>query len=826
MAKVREVLPEERQNLFQSIKEWFGELDKFTKSFLIVTLLIIISVSALGSYITLRNYASTVDSFLTQAESGNLTGNAVLGTDTAASGGQYIQFGQAISSTGSFVTRSGNKLMLNGKEFRFSGANIYWLGISESNEGSVNGIHYPPHFTVDDALATAKEMGATVVRSHTLGDSSTDSTLNNCPSSICLATGVDVNGNVIFNDSAFTSIDYAIGKASQDGLRLVVPFTDGNTPCFYEGCIRNFINWVDPSLPNSAFFTDSRVINKFEQYINHILNHKISTTGNLVKDEPTIMAWESGNEMDDQSPNATWLTTISQYVKSIDSKHLFIDGGWTMDSTRLNTTTIDIYTRHHYHGGYYGTGAITDDNYYGCKAAAANKVYFAGEYDWTEHTGTPLTLSTYLPHVENDTCSDGSHAVAGDLYWSLFPHRDTYGFVLHGDPYTLHYTGDPRLTTPPTIWTQTQLLRTHAYNMQGVATPPSLVPAPPTNIKLTNSSGIIIQWSGSVAANSYTIQRSADNITWSTINSTVDDNGTPWTDTGVTSGATYYYRVQAVNRNGVGGTFSPSVSTTGASTPTPTNTPIPTSSCSVTVPTNTGTDTLSVSNVPSTGTYNTWIRMMVPASGNSVYYQVKDASGNPVGCPQQVVDSTTTPGQWDWVPQGSVTLATGQNYSVVLIGNQTGVKVDELLFSQTCTPIGDGSSCIVASPTPTPTPTPIAPTPTPTPTPIAPTPTPTPTPTPGSGDKTPPTVSITNPVNGATVAKNSTITIAATATDNVAVAKVLFYVNGKLSCTDTVKPYTCNWRVAGKSGAIYTLSAQAFDTSNNNATAVVNVTSK
>src|SRR5713226_1730799 len=64
-----------------------------------------------------------------------------------------------------FVERFGSQLLFKGNVFRFSGANIYWLGLDEN----VGGIDYPTSFRVDDALATAREMGATVVRSHTLG---------------------------------------------------------------------------------------------------------------------------------------------------------------------------------------------------------------------------------------------------------------------------------------------------------------------------------------------------------------------------------------------------------------------------------------------------------------------------------------------------------------------------------------------------------------------------------------------------------------------------------------------------------------------------------
>lgn len=61
---------------------------------------------------------------------------------------------------------------------------------------------------------------------------------------------------------------------------------------------------------------------------------------------------------------------------------------------------------------------------------------------------------------------------------------------------------------------------------------------------------------------------------------------------------------------------------------------------------------------------------------------------------------------------------------------------------------------------------------------------------PGSGDTIAPTVSITNPANGAIVARKSTVTITATASDNVGVTRVDFLVNGALQCSDTTAPYS------------------------------------
>lgn len=117
------------------------------------------------------------------------------------------------------------------------------------------------------------------------------------------------------------------------------------------------------------------------------------------------------------------------------------------------------------------------------------------------------------------------------------------------------------------------------------------------------------------------------------------------------------------------------------------------------------------------------------------------------------------------------------------------------------------------------------PTPTLTPVPTA-TPFPTFTPTPTPIDQTPPSVSITSPSNGSRVWRNTTITIRASASDNVKIQKVEFYINGTLLSTDSTSPYTASWRVPSPRGVIYTITAKAYDTSNNTAASNISVTSR
>jgi hypothetical protein len=84
----------------------------------------------------------------------------------------------------------------------------------------------------------------------------------------------------------------------------------------------------------------------------------------------------------------------------------------------------------------------------------------------------------------------------------------------------------------------------------------------------------------------------------------------------------------------------------------------------------------------------------------------------------------------------------------------------------------------------------------------------------GSSDTTAPTVSVTAPTAGATV--SGTTTISATASDNVGVTKVEFYVDSVLKSTDTAAAYSYSWDTTGYANGAHTIYAKAYDAAGNN----------
>jgi hypothetical protein len=208
-----------------------------------------------------------------------------------------------------------------------------------------------------------------------------------------------------------------------------------------------------------------------------------------------------------------------------------------------------------------------------------------------------------------------------------------------------------------------------------------------------------------------------------------------------------------------------------------------------------GTVTDAVS-VPATGTYRIWTRMSVPSTSASTFMLEIDGNncytigGSTI--PTYASGATTffASGSTNWTSKTSagtqmdVSLASG-NHTFKLIGNAAGVVVDRLVLTQdtACVPTGTGDNC--ANPP----------------------------------DTTAPVVSITSPASGTDISATTTVT--ANATDDVAVGKVEFYVDGTLKGTDSTgssNNYTYSFNPASFSLGSHTLTAKAYDSSNNTAT--------
>ncbi len=444
-----------------------------------------------------------------------IIGLLIVGILIVSSSSFFYLARQTHAQSTSFVTRSGTRLLVDGNPFRFAGANIYSLGLDDGART------YPTPFRIDDALNVATEMGLTVVRANSLGVS--------VGCALCIEPALGV-----FNNTAFQHIDYAIQAAKAHGLRLIVPLTDNYH--FYHGGKHTFTDWRGISDENQ-FYTNPQVIADFEKYIYTIFTHVNSYTGIAYMNDPTIMAWETGNEL--LSPS-NWTQSIAAYTKSIDPNHLVMDGNYGINANSLSSPSIDIYSDHFYPPN---INTLASDT---AATSAANKAFVISEYDWQTSQGTPL--STFLAAILNN----GN--IAGDMFWNIWAHDDAYGyFVGWGGKnlINLTYPGDT-LDHRQRI----QIIRAHGYAMQSRSVPADGIPGSPL---VTSVTGHTLAWRGTAIGDTYTIERSITSSTgpWIVIcNRCATDYNMPWIDT-TQPILPHWYRVLAYNRVGVPGSYSP-----------------------------------------------------------------------------------------------------------------------------------------------------------------------------------------------------------------------------------------------------------------------------
>jgi hypothetical protein len=404
-----------------------------------------------------------------------------------------------------FVTRDGGRLRLAGRPFRFAGTNIYWLGLDEN----VGGVGYPTYFRIRDALDTAAAMGFTVVRSHMMA-----STGN--PLSILPARDAG------FNAAAFATVDYAIAHAGAIGIRLILPLTDEWS--YYHGGHRDFTNPY--GLPSEAFYTDPRVVADYQAYVHHVMHRVNPLTGVAYHQDPAIMAWEFGNELEGMTRD--WLAGNAARFRQWAPRQLIAAGRrFDIDPDTLAVPDIDIVDVHYYPP----TAARVKAD--AATVTAAGKVYVGGEYASTAATADLLTPLAADP------------AVTGMLSWSLFGHHDRGGFVAHDDGFTMHYPGDDA--------------RMRAAVDAQVAFAAALQPAParrfslapPLITEIGKRGGFdVVRWRGTAGAAGYRVERAhRERGPWTAAHDgLLTDRDAPWTDPTASGGT--WFRVVPVDRTG------------------------------------------------------------------------------------------------------------------------------------------------------------------------------------------------------------------------------------------------------------------------------------
>ncbi|OXS58411.1 hypothetical protein B1A99_14480 [Cohnella sp. CIP 111063] len=432
-----------------------------------------------------------------------------------------------------FVTTSGTKLMDGSDELRFISFN-YPGGLYNEDEGPY-GI-MPTEFEMEDALRTAVQTGGQVLRTYTL-------TVRDKADPPHVLRHIDGPG--VLNDEAFKSMDKLLELANKHGVRLIIPFIDNwDWP---PGGITDFAHFRGKG--RFDFYTDPQLIEDFKLVIEQVMNRVNTYTGVRYKDDPAILAWETGNEL---MVAPEWMSEIAAFYKSVNPNQLLVSGNQmelphfyrNLSPQALADPNIDIVKSHYYDGNY--ANRVRTDK---ALAEAHGKPFFVGEFGFKPTSEVVSML--------NETIAGGA---SGALIWSLRPHSAQGGFVRHSE-YEVggilyrayHWPGMPS----GDYLDATNLLRVvrdKAYEIQGKPVPPLPSPEPAPEL-LASDSVTKLSWLGSTGASYYTVERAESPAgPWTVVGENVLDDVEPgenmFSDWTAVTGTAYYYRVKGINASG------------------------------------------------------------------------------------------------------------------------------------------------------------------------------------------------------------------------------------------------------------------------------------
>ncbi|GAA5973883.1 hypothetical protein JCM11641_001199 [Rhodosporidiobolus odoratus] len=427
------------------------------------------STTSLSPSSALVNSAGVASSFTTSAPSGQFaapSSRALVAATTSPAttcAPSYVA-PTMITGTGTFAkpssfakkTARSQQITVDGQRFNIVGPNIYWL-CSDENVAPLGAP--PDKGRIREALAIAVAMGANTIRTLTCG--------------ISVGPGTPYNYEQTyrkFNQDAFEIRDYVLYAAREYGLRVIMTMVDQHA--YYHGGVNDFINFRHASTANNGyqFYQNRAVINAYTEYITSFINHVNTYTGIRYGDDPTILAWETGNELGGYInayawPPAAWTTQVIRVIRMYDTNHLIIDGSngfWNYTNNAspagLTNRAVSIMSDHGYPRN---TGILNHE----VGLAAQNlKGFLIGEYDWTS-TQSTVTLDAYISALEAQS------NYIGDMIWNVMGHdAQCCFFISHNDGYSLYY---PNGNSAPD---QANILKVaqHWHRVRGLAVPTQL----------------------------------------------------------------------------------------------------------------------------------------------------------------------------------------------------------------------------------------------------------------------------------------------------------------------------------------------------------------
>ena len=229
--------------------------------------------------------------------------------------------GQRAESSKSFVERRGSHFAIDGRPFRFVGANVP---------------------IIPGEMAKAASVGIKVIRIWALGEGESRDK-DRIPDPPGQPPTYPYRWTADhWNEEAFRQLDRMIVDASNHGLRVQICLTNWWRD---TGGVTQYLRWAgvtgtdDDRYPYGInferamlFYTNEEARRLYRQHVERVATRRNHITGVLYRDDPTIFGWELINEAQavtgHWAERRAWIAEMSSYLKSLDPNHLISPGDW------------------------------------------------------------------------------------------------------------------------------------------------------------------------------------------------------------------------------------------------------------------------------------------------------------------------------------------------------------------------------------------------------------------------------------------------------------------------------------------------------------------
>jgi mannan endo-1,4-beta-mannosidase len=454
------------------------------------------------------------------------------------------------------IVRKGDMLYEGDKPFRFMSFATPNIQQNESQLIPDMSNRFPDEYEVRDILSQLQRIGGRATRTFSLSVFSPE---DNLP--------VYIQGKRDYNEEAFKCLDRILAYANEYDVRIIVPFIASQK--FYG--IRGVDEFAALSgkTQTGAFWTDPEVKDDFKHFLNFILNRVNTISGIAYKDDPSVLAWQFGNEFgsyygDRGLPGKVWSPIILEwcnemavYIKSIDPNHLLIEAGGVDRQAMIDNPNIDVISDHLYE---YWSGMGTQLSpiaKHAMEQCRGKKPLMITEFG----LGTTENLRELMKTIREE-------GIVGGLMWSIRGHRRDGGWYYHNEGGTLVNSFHvPGFAVGRNYEEQRvlDLVRKEAYLIRGEEVPPVMLPAP-APVLMQKGDGFT--WRGATGAAHYVIERAeSETGQWTVLATGLHDAVVEDVKTFEPSAAaseplilyydelkendrTYFYRIKGVNSAG------------------------------------------------------------------------------------------------------------------------------------------------------------------------------------------------------------------------------------------------------------------------------------